>query len=368
MKIGIDLTSLNDNFSGIERYSYKITEYMIKQNKEDNFVLFFKNEIFNQLLEYTHYSNVVSIILKGNFLLINQLKLPYAIKKLALDVMLYPAFPPALLFNPKKVRKYSVIHDMVCFDKPETMKYKAKIYFQKAIHRAVKISDGIITVSNFSKTRLEAYFPEQNLNILIAHNATDIKYSTQANIKQVLDKYQIPNDYVLSLSTLEPRKNLKHLVEWMIKIWSAYPSYPDLVLVGRKGWKMNDMLQSIPENFIARIHVTGFVDDSDLPVVYKQSKFFIFPSLYEGFGIPIIEAIHMDKLVLASDIEPSVEILQNKDFIFRLDEVEDFIKKFKKLYLLDDVTYQYSLKSYQKTISRFSWSKSASQIRDFFEI
>lgn len=163
MKICIDLTSLADNFSGIERYAACISMELIKQHHEE-YVLIFKNKIHPMFEEIGNEKNVQCIVLSGkNKLLFNQLVLPWAIHKIKADCYLFMAFPvPILSFKKNMI---STIHDICCWDCPETMNGMSKWYFRISHRLAIKKCKAIITISEFSKKRIheKLKYPEEKI-------------------------------------------------------------------------------------------------------------------------------------------------------------------------------------------------------------
>ena len=126
---------------------------------------------------------------------------------------------------------------------------------------------------------------------------------------KIIIKYKLPDHYILCLGTLEPRKNLKLLIKAYAELFGDREIDLELVLAGRKGWMMDDLLSNITKDIKSHIHITGFIDDEDLPYIYKDAELFIFPSLYEGFGIPPIEAMSMGTTVISSNAASMPEIL-----------------------------------------------------------
>lgn len=356
--IGIDLTSLNDNFSGLEREAFEFSKRIVKHNEID-FILFFKNDIY-PYFKVNQSPNVTNIVVTGSKLKVLLFNLPKAIKKANPDVIFFPAFPPSPLFHkPRNMKCVCEIADMVCFDCPKTMKYKSMLYFKFGSKKAAAISDRILTISDFSKSRIvyNLHYPDNR--IVIASPSTDLS-SCFENHSINPSLYGLPSKYILCLSTIEPRKNLATAISWMVKAWQTKTDLPDLVLVGRKGWKSDDLLETVPSDLKQRIHFTGFVKDEDLPSIYKNASLFLFPSLYEGFGIPVLEALSMDTLVLCSDIPTSKEILPNYPFFFSLNSYDDFYKQL--CTILSTLDKDIILSRAKSELQKYDWYKSSEQI------
>lgn len=310
-KIVIDLTSLNDNFTGIERFTANIAYQMIKQS-DCQYVLLFKNEIFPMFIEFKDYKNVHMKVIKGKGkLLFSQLKLPYWLYHYRADFYLFMAFPAPFLFFSK--RSISAIHDVGCYDCPETMKKLSEIYFKILYRKACSNNKKIITVSEFSKSRICTLFKKKSSNVWVIYNGLSEVFlnhqDSEQQKKSVFNKYHLPDNYLLCLSTLEPRKNLRLLIEAFSDLLLEKKIDTNLVLAGRKGWKIDSLLDDLAVEVKKRIYFTGFIEDPDLPSIYKNADCFVFPSIYEGFGIPPLEALSMGTDVISSDAASLPEIL-----------------------------------------------------------
>ncbi|GEM_PF-1178473 len=361
MKVAIDLTSLDDNFSGIERYTLCITKELIKDTSVD-FLLIFKNKVKYFEQGELAVPNVKTAILKGNRIKILLFSLPKFINAICPDIALFFAFPPSFLTPLKKnIKVYVTIHDMVAFDVPKTMKFKSRLFFKFGYKYAAKRATKIFTVSNFSKARI-CHFLRRNANdVFVTYNGCDIELNTQSVDLSIVAS--LPNRYILCLSTIEPRKNFRWLIEQLDSIWQKDNGIPDLVIVGRKGWKTEKLLNKIGPETLKRLHFLGFVDDKSLPYVYSHSYCFIFSSIYEGFGIPIIEASLLDCLPLCSDIPTSIEILgDDYPYIFKLNDKDDFYAKLKATLSLDNGRKRKTLQRLKNNFEVFNWKSSAKQV------
>lgn len=357
-KVLIDLTSLDDNFTGMEHYALYITKELVK-NKDYEYELVFKNKI--SYFENDELKNIKTTILYGKRYSVLLHKLPKYINKVSPDYAIFLAFPPSFLWKPhKKIKVFSTIHDLVCYDVPKTMKWKSKIYFRRSIKHAIKISNKIIANSNFTCSRIIDKFKYNSNDIVKAYCASSMPV-VKKDYTEIKNKYNLPSKYILGLSTVEPRKNFEQLIEWMCKIWKENPLIPDLVLVGRNGWKQEKILKNVPSDLINRIHFTGFADEEDIYSLYNFSETFVFPSIYEGFGIPLLEAIKANKLPICSKIPVFEEILgKDYPYMFNLNSYADFKSKLLKYFSNDNVKF---LLFEKEKISLYEWDIAAKKIK-----
>ena len=368
MRIAIDLTSLADNFSGIERFASSISYEMLRNHNENKYILIFKHEVFPIFKEFEKCSNVEMIVLKhAKKLFFSQFILPACLRKIKADYYLFMAFPsPFFLFKKNMI---TTIHDIGCWDCPETMKTVSKIYFRLLYRKDAWMDKSILTVSDFSKQRIKEKLGVKSNGITTIYNGISdvfLNYcSDEKREQQVVQKYELPEKYILCLSTLEPRKNMRLLVEVYEELFLEGKLDCELVLAGRNGWKMQNLLEQVDKNVVEHIHFTGFVDNEDLPVVYKYAKCFVFPSIYEGFGIPPLEALYMNTKVVSSDAASLPEVLGDAAVYFKNRDKEDL--KVKLLTCLEEPVDEEWLAVSRKVTSKYRWDKEASKLLQYLE-
>ncbi|MCQ2521160.1 MAG: glycosyltransferase family 4 protein [Lachnospiraceae bacterium] len=330
MKLCIDLTSLADHFSGVERYASSLTKAIIKDNKT-NCILLFKGQVHPLFWVYEKHPRVRMVVLREGCskVLFNQVTLLRAIRLIKADAYLFPGFPMPILCQRRDC--FAVIHDVACFDEGKTMRLLQRWYYQLSRLHEARRAKQIFTISDFSMSRIFKKLPLANpeiLNISCGIDDAYLSYQREAcEIQTMRKKYRIPENYLLSLSTLEPRKNLKALVLAYDALVRGGKKLPPLVLAGRKGWRMLDFLKGISPEAREKIYITGFVEEEDLPSLYGGACGFVFPSIYEGFGIPPVEAMACGCPVLASNARALKEVLKDAVIYFKLQDGQDGLKK-----------------------------------------
>lgn len=360
MKIAIDLTALAFNFSGVERYALNISKTMIENNNEDMFYLLFCNEIHKEYHEICQKENVKYFIVKAqkskmSKLYMFQVKNLVALKKMKADRYVFLAFAPPVFFHESNM--ITTIHDLGYFDCPKMWKWYVTLYGKCKICAAIRHSKKIVTVSEYTRKRLIDMFKYNKGQINVIYNAVDKRFNDQKiekDVKEALtSKYKLPeNSFLLCLATLEPRKNLKLLIEAYAQLKERGLMEKDLVLAGRSGWKFNDLFYNYGNEIANAIHFTGFIEDKDLPMVYKMADYFVFPSKYEGFGIPPLEAMACGTQPLVSDLEVFKEVLGDAAVYFKnnnLTDLENVLVKMEKR--PKELLYRQAQK--------YSWDKSA---------
>lgn len=220
------------------------------------------------------------------------------------------AIPPGV-----KGKKITIIYDMAYKSVPETVRKKTRRWLQLTVEKSCKRADRIITISEFSKSEIMKYLHVSNEKIVVMPMGVDqnlyhSNYDTD-QIKLVKEKYKINGQYFLYLGTLEPRKNIERIIEaYSIFLErNSLTATPCLVLAGGKGWMYDSIFEKVKRLGIEdKVIFTGYVLEDEAPVLMCGAKCFIFPSLYEGFGMPVIEAMSCGTPVITSNTTSLKEV------------------------------------------------------------
>lgn len=242
---------------------------------------------------------------KSIFLMLWQNTLLYVLTLLFKpDIIIFPAFAMPY-FTREKTKYLTVIHDL-CHLRREEMTRYGRFIFDLLTRIAIKKADTIVTVSNTVCQELIETFRVSPDRIKVIHNAIADYFINFEDNAEILNKYNIKKDkYILSVATLNKRKNIPELIKAFESISDKYPDLK-LVLVGGMGNENREKLTKHP-----KIIFTGYIPDEEIPTLYKNALLYIFPSLYEGFGTPIIEAQYSGCPLLCSDIPVFKEIAGN---------------------------------------------------------
>lgn len=364
MKILFDLTALYDHLTGIERFAMNISKNIISQHPENTYVLVFKHEIHEQYLAEKNQDNVECVILpKCHKLVFYQWRLMRTLYKIKADRYVFLSFVSPWLFRNKNI--INTIHDISAWDCPGSRKAYMVLYGRIGIRNALRNSKKIVTVSEFSKERIVKRLNGNANNINVVYNGVSKQFmefsADAAEMNKIKEKYHLPKRYILCLSTLEPRKNMKLLIEAYGELISEQKIDTELVLAGRKGWKLD---QAVGDNaqLSDKIHITGFIDDDDLPAIYKGAELFVFPSLYEGFGIPVIEAMSQGTIVVSSDSSSLPEVVGDAGFLFKSKDKESLKRCIIKTLNLNNIEHKLVVDKELEQSKKFDWSKEAEKM------
>jgi glycosyltransferase involved in cell wall biosynthesis len=248
-------------------------------------------------------------ILKGNGLLWFLFKLPFLANKIDPDFFWGPgqALP---FFLKDKIKRIVTVHDFVYRYYPQTMSWKSKIESRIFTSYSINKAEFIWCVSNYTKVELERLYPKRKCEKIFVGSGIDSNIFKRSNIYsedkiKTLGRYNVKNRVMLCVGTLEPRKNLKFLLEIMPFLEDSNVS---LLIVGNKGWGNSGFeFQYASSN----IHFTGYINSEDLVKLYNVVDLFICPSINEGFGMPILEAISCGCPVITAHNSAMIELGSN---------------------------------------------------------
>lgn len=343
--------------AGISNYTKNIINNLI--NKE-NIEFLILDELKKQYENYENINFLTDIKNSRQRILTEQLKLLKEYKKY--EVIHFPDYATPVLSSSKKI---ATIHDMAVFTVGECYT-KGQVATKKfLLDNTVKSADKIICISNFTYNELKRYYPNVDDNkIEIIHNGFNKPVIKNKSVP--LEKFNINSDYILFVGTISPSKNLVRLMKAFKEVININTNLK-LVIVGKNGWKFNEVYDSI-ENLGLNNNVvfTGYVSTDELESLYNKSMFVVYPSLYEGFGLPPLEALSRGKTILVSNIPVLKEILGEAAFYCDPYNVEDIAKNM--LRLINNIEYRNSKKDLAiKTVNLYSWEKCANETYKVYE-
>ncbi|WP_333887681.1 glycosyltransferase family 4 protein [Clostridium sp.] len=304
MKIGIDGRAAKwYRGTGIGTYTYQLIKCLNNIDSINNYLLFmpesFKNDIY----------------LKKNFKLDNapqndkvnfweEIIIPNIIKSNKIDLYHVPQNGVGLPID-KNCRFIITLHDVIPYRMPETVSNRYLKIFSEYIPKIVPLCDGIITVSNFSKKDIVKSFNFPEDKIYVTHLASEEIYKPMdKRISNYVAKkyYSITEDYVLYVGGFSPRKNILGLIDSFNKLITLYKKPLSLVIAGKRGESYTTYKKHSEKlNISDKVLFPGFISIEHLPYIYNAAKLFVYPSFYEGFGLPPIEAMACGIPVITSN-------------------------------------------------------------------
>lgn len=271
-----------------------------------------------------------------------------------------------------KGKKATMIHDMTHLAYPETVRTKTKSWLNLTLKQSCMRADVIITISNFSKAEIIRYMNIPGDKIKVMYPGVDLNvfhnHYPKEQIYDTMFKYGIKENYILYLGTIEPRKNLKRLIEaYGLLVEQRQGDVPQLVLAGGKGWLCENIYQAAEKISLQdKILFTGYVEEVDSPILLSGAKFFCFPSLYEGFGIPPIEALACGTPVMAANVASMPEVLGSCAVYVDPLSIEDIASGMKQL-LTDEELRQRLRSEGLEHVKQYAWSNSAKTLMRIYK-
>jgi len=264
------------------------------------------------------YSNGFPCILPN--IIILQILVPYLCRKLKISLY-YAPVPHLPYFIPSNVKTMITVHDVVNIEMPYTMSWTNKLATSIFFGKAIKKADYLWTNSNYTRSKVEEYFPKRNSKDIFVGGAVDrhIFYSRTITEKERLNiktKHGINNHFILFVGSLEPRKNLKFLLEVIPDLFRNYGI--QLVIVGGKSWKSSHLKSAVEDPSFPKDSCIfcGYIKNEDLAMLYNVADCFVSAALMEGFGMPQLEALLCGCPIITADNTAMTEIAKGKDGAF----------------------------------------------------
>lgn len=363
---------MGGKWSGVETYIYYLIKYISKLDSENNYILFAnaKKDQSRHIPDFGRknitiiQTNIPNKILNIGLLYFNYPKLDRLLEKklkLKIDAFIFPDLRPYALS--KKTASIQTVHDL-CFEHfPKFFSLKSRLWFKllqpkKLINKA----NHVIAVSNSTKKDLINTYKISASKIEVIYEGIDDQFTAGINDLTWIDirsKYHLPENYLLFLSTLEPRKNLKNLL-LAFEEYKLSNNSTKLVLVGKEHPDIFSKLQIPPSKDIIQ---TGFISEAEKPYFYKHAKALVYPSYFEGFGLPLLEAMKCDTPIITSNNSSMPEIAGKCAIYIDPNDTKTILEALRKI---ENPEEQKKLAANcHLQIKKFSWNecaKSTSQI------
>lgn len=370
MKIGLDISVLaSKQKTGIALYTYHLIDALLKINRKDQFILFgiadFDSYDFLRNIKFKKNPNVEIKIFKlpkkafrSTFLFWQKIGLP-KIEHLIGPVDIFHSFnwflPPQ-----KKGKIVATVFDLTPKLYPQFHQAKTVQLEETRLKRIAKFADLVVTISQNSKKDFLKFFPNLWVEVIYPAVAKEFsKKGRQVKRDQILKKYGLEPNFILFAGTIEPRKNIPFLIDAYLNSKISN----QLVLVGGKGWEYQSILDLIN---LSKIKWLDFVPNEDLPILYQSCYSFVYPSFYEGFGLPVLEALSSKTAVITSNTSSLPEV--GGDALLYVDptNIDDIAKKL-KLLANDKKLRENLAKLGISQAKKFSWIKSAKKLNILYQ-
>ncbi|MEO7046915.1 MAG: glycosyltransferase family 1 protein [Ferruginibacter sp.] len=367
MVIGIDANEANvDSRVGISEFAYQILNKLYEFRREDKneyeFIIYLKAKPLSHLPKETSWWKY-TIIRPSR--LWTQIGLP-------IHLLTTSEKPDVFLtlthYGPRFSRIPTIVSvmDLSFLHFPQTFKKNDLYQLTKWTEYSVRKAKKIITISNSSKDDIIKYYKVPSEKVNVVYLGLKNLAMNEPSEKE-LSEFGVNKKFILFVGTLQPRKNISRLIESFAKLPQDIKSDYQLVIIGKKGWLFEEILEA-PEKFGVSESVVflDYVSDIDLPNFYKKAEIFVLPSLYEGFGLPILEAMRYGCPVIASNVSSLPEAGGDAALYFEPENTND-IKNIIEKVLTDNALREKMIVRGREHYKKFTWEKAAKQVLSTIE-
>lgn len=368
IKIGIDARSLSRPITGVGRYTFDMSR-QLALNNDIELYLYSPAPILPQYRDPFQTCNIREFSKPKNGIfrqVWGETVLPYWVKKDALDVLWGPSHRLPRI-TPRHCKAIVTIHDLVWKFAGDTMKPLSRILESVQMPHAVKTADRIVVSSKATRSDLHEHLGVSLNKMDLVYPAININEPSDIPLElAAVDKKINTKKFILFVGTLEPRKNLARLLQAYSKLPTRQKQDCHLVIVGGKGWggqNLSELLQQYQiENYV---HLMGYLDEMALQYLYKKAHVLAMPSTYEGFGLPITEAMKFGTPAIAGNNSSLVEVVGNAGLLVDANSVEEILRGLLEM-ITNDKTHQAFAAKTRQQIKKFEAEKSAANLLDVF--
>lgn len=361
--IGIDGHVLGDKSGGNETYYRNLIENLDKDLQKE-IILFVNKEADISALDFR---GKVVRFKSHNAFVRNFIEMPYLAWKYKLKCLHMQYFIPFV--RPCPV--VATIHD-ISFEHFDDIFTKKEMFIQKKlIPYAARKSKKVLTVSEFSKKDIcECYGCDPD-KVVVTYNGKSSAFKkfelSEEQRNTLREKFGLPEEYILYVGNIQPRKNLKRLLQAYVKYAVQDKNAKPLVIVGKKAWMYDSIFEEIKQNHLEdRVYFTGYVEEVDLVRLYNDALFFIYPSIFEGFGLPVLEAMACGTPVITSDITSIPEVAGDACYMVNPFEVDEIYKALELFAGNDELRQEYGRKGLEQA-GKFDWKITAKQTEKVYK-
>ena len=369
VRIGIDATALPQQPVGAGNYIIQLIRALVKANFDHQLVIYTQQhspDLINLPADAEVEWRIVSDMTPGFRLVWEQTSFPGLIRRDKVNLLHSLHYT-----KPLRLQCASVVtfHDMTFFLYPQLHTRARRLFFPPMMKLSAKQADEIVTVSESTRRdviRLLGVDPDKVSTTQLGVDASFRVIDDLQAKKVIVTKYDLPEEFILYLGTIEPRKNLPLLMR-------AYRLLVDsgtrlkLILVGKYGWMYQEVFNLVSElNLEDMVRFTGYIPQDELPLVYNLASLFVYPTIYEGFGIPVLEAMACGVPVISSDIASLPEIVGEAGILVPAGDLGAYFSAMKLV--TDDQDLRGKLIDQGKLrASEFSWERTAQLTQQVYQ-
>ncbi|MBT3209461.1 MAG: glycosyltransferase family 4 protein [Bacteroidetes bacterium] len=352
MRIAILADPLDNQYAGVHIYTKEMIKSLIKYDQQNEYILIRqkKDNKFTGIEQHIipNFPKIPTFASLRLFVIV-----PFLLRKLKVDAVVEPAhFGP---FNlPKRIKRITIIHDLTPIIFSHLHRYHSQLLQKIFLKRILKKADIIISNSENTTKDLHKYYPFTKGKVNRIYLGRDKDFRKNENAK-IISKLNLDKKYFLSVGTIEPRKNLVTLLEAYQIFRRQNTEIHKLIIVGKEGWKTENFFSALENHpFKEDIEILGYVSKEELTVLYSQAIALIYPSLYEGFGLPILEAMSCGTACIVSDSSSLPEVGGDAAKYFSPTDANELCEAMLEISKNEKLRYEMNKKSLSQS-AKFSW-------------
>jgi glycosyltransferase involved in cell wall biosynthesis len=381
MKICVDIRCLSaGRKTGVEEYTLNLLENLFKADRRDQYVLFL-NSFSAPKVDLSRFEKYPNVSLKFT-------RIPNKILNFLFWYFRWPkidkiaggadaVFLPNIVFSAvgRRAKLVVAFHDLSFERFPEKFSFKRRVWhWFVGPRRLAQRADRIIAVSESTKNDLVEIYQINPSKIKVVYSACGLGFRpisrNSPQLIKVKEKYGLPYNFILFLGTIEPRKNIVGIVRAYNQLRALKNEKTDkykLVIAGHSGWKQESILKEIADSpFRGDILVIGYVDDADKPALYNLSGVFVYPSFFEGFGFPPLEAMSCGVPVVTSNNSSFPEVVGKGGMMADPDRPDEIFQAVKNI-LLDKNLREDLVGKGLEQARKFDWQKTAREVLEIMQ-
>ena len=312
MRIGINASKIYDVHTGVGRYTSSLSRSILKTSSKNDYYLYAPGRVGTAAVADIGGACIEkpATSIQNNTLRIlwEQMVLPMYSRKDRLDLFHYTDHALSVLF--RKCPVIITVHDIAYLRLPNLLNTSRKIYKKNILQISIRKAEIIIADSYATKRDIVEYFGIREDKIRVIHLGVESRFRPINNVEGFRLKNNLPSKMILNVGTLEPRKNVVSLIKAFKKLREIGFEDVKLVIAGNKGWLYQEIFKEVGHSDLKQeILFLGVVRDEDLPLLYNCADIFVYPSLYEGFGLPPLEAMACGVPVITSNTSSLPEVI-----------------------------------------------------------
>ncbi len=360
MHIAIDAHSVGADLGGNESYAVNLIEALAEIDQTNHYTLYVTKRAAIERFDNRWPNFKVKQTLPHTPLVRIPLTLSRELRRHPVDLLHVQYTAPP--FAPCPV--VTTIHDLAFEHLPETFNRRSWMQMRLTVRMTARRAAHIITVSEYSRGDISATYGIAPRRITVTPEAASAKFfpvTNETELKRIRESYGIQEHYILSLCSIQPRKNLVRLIEAYscLRGVRSEVKLPQLVLAGKRGWLDSETFRAAERSaFGSEIVFTGYVPERDLAGLYSGAICFVYPSYFEGFGLPVVEAMQCGVPVIAGNRTSLPEVVGEAGLLFDPFDTQALVRALTRV--IDDSEYRAVLRS--KGLERakqFNWKTTA---------